>query len=80
MKPIKKIGRKQRTIWNTNKKESWNRYFIRTNQNKDLDKLAESTDGDTNKLNKGIEKVMTKLEYECFGKVAKISSNYKNKS
>ena len=69
-KEEKKISMKKPIIWNTKKKENWEKYFIKTNANSVLDEAVQCEYTDTNKLMNKIKREMANLKYSCFGKVS----------
>ena len=66
----KKIAEKKHIVWNTNRKDSWDKYFRFSNENTLLDSAVNSNNEDANKLMNLIKREMTNLKYRCFGKVA----------
>ena len=71
MKPKIKVGKKKKILWNTNKEGGWLKYYEKTNVNDELDHLVhDSNDIDVDTFNNKIDKVMSKLKYQCFGKVS----------
>ena len=73
----KKVALKKPIIWNTNKKESWKKYFEKMENNTALENAVEEKK--FNKLNNKIRKEMSKIKYTCFGKVSVNQVNKKEK-
>ena len=67
------------TIWNTKKKESWNRYKDMTNEdNKKLKRISEGRIEDPNTMNRILKKEITNIKHTCFGKI-KVNTKSANK-
>ena len=62
-------------IWNTNKRNGWEKYHEATDVNEKLDNVVETSDGDVNKMMKKIDNILTDVKLYAFGKV-----KYKKKS
>ena len=73
--PTKSIGKKtvvdEPIIWNTNRKEGWDKYRRKTEQNSGLDNAVESSKDDVEGMMSKISKEINNVKYACFGKVKK---------
>ena len=66
--------------WDTKKREGWLQYFKATDDNEELAKIANLEVGDTNMLQRAIDKELERKKHKCFGKVkiSKKSNESKN--
>ena len=66
----KKIQHEEKiTVWNTNKSGGWDMNKELTEENKDLDKLADEDISNPTSFNTKLERIMNKLKFRSFGKV-----------
>ena len=75
--PPKPLPGMKRIIWNTKRKNGWERYKSKTDNNEALLNAANLNVDDPEEILRTIDKELDKVKYACFGKV-KISSKTKD--
>ena len=70
LKPYQKRTIDKQTVWNTNKPGGWDKYNELSDDNDDLNRLADDNLANTTELDQKLEKIMNKIKYKSFGKVS----------
>ena len=69
LKPVKNIGCRKVTRWNTNKEGGWETYKEMAAGNNKLIEIANANSEDSNDIMKKIDNELDKIRYQAFGKV-----------
>ena len=77
MKPPNRVASRKTVIWNTKRKNGWQIYKDKTENNSKFNKASEYDGDDAEKVMKMIETEVTKVKFASFGKI-KVYSKDRN--